>query len=77
MTHYCLEEGQIRSSEDVYQMLNKVKFFINAMHHNMEDTLHETEQPKKFSNQVFTHLLYSETVMNGLNIVINAREWAT
>ena len=77
MTHCCLEEGQIKSSEDVYQKLNKVKFCINVMHHHREDTLQETEQPKKFSNHVFNSLLYLETVMNGLNILIDAREWAT
>ena len=77
MTHCCLEEGQIKSSEDVYEKLNKVKFFINFMHHHREDTLQETEQPRKFFNQVFTSLLYLEAVMNGLNILIDAREWAT
>ena len=35
------------------------------MHHHMEDTLQETEQPRKFSNQVFIGLLYSKTVLNG------------
>ena len=35
------------------------------MHHHMEDTLQETEQPRKFSNQVFIALLYSKTVLNG------------
>ena len=35
MTHYCLEEGQIRL-EDVFQKLDKVKFWINVMHHHME-----------------------------------------
>ena len=35
------------------------------MHHHMEDTLQETEQPKKFSNQVFIDLLYSKTVLSG------------
>ena len=53
MTHYYLEEGQIRLSEDVYQRQNKVKFLINGMHHNMEDTSQETEQPRKFSSHVF------------------------
>ena len=46
------------------------------MHHHMEDTLQEKEQPIKFSNQVFTGLLYLETVLNGLNIMIDVREWA-
>ena len=41
-----------------------------------EGTLQETEQPRKFSNQVFTGLLYSETILNGLNIVMDVREWA-
>ena len=45
------------------------------MHHHMEDTLQEKEQPKKFSNQGFTGLLYSETMLNGLNIAIDVREW--
>ena len=31
------------------------------MHHHMEDTLQEKEQPIKFSNQVFIDLLYSKT----------------
>ena len=43
----------------------------------MEDTLQEKEQPIKFSNQVFIGLLYSEIVLNGLNIVIDVRERAT
>ena len=77
MIHFCLEEGKIRSLEDVYQKLNKVKFWIDVMHHHMEDTLQETEQPRKFFNQVFIGLLYSDNVLNGLNIVINANKWAT
>ena len=40
----------------------------------MEGTLQETKQPRKFSNQVFTGLLYSETILNGLKIVINVRD---
>ena len=75
--HYYSKEGHIRSSEDVYQKLNKVKFWINVMRYHMEDTLQEIEQPRKFSSQVFTSLLYLETVLNGLNIMIDAREWAT
>ena len=47
------------------------------MHHHMEDTLEEIEQPTKFFNHVFIGLLYSETILNGLNIVINVREWVT
>ena len=31
---------------------------------------------KKFSNKVFTGLLYSEIVLNGLNIMIDVIEWA-
>ena len=65
MTHYCLEERKIRSSEDVFQKLNKVEFWINFMHHHMEDTLQGIEQPRKFSNQVFISQLYSKTVLNG------------
>ena len=75
MTHYFLEEGQIKSSEDVCHK-NKVELLINVMHHHMEGILQETEQPRKFSNQVFIGLLYSEIVLNGLNIVIDVREWA-
>ena len=37
----------------------------NVMHHHMEDTLQEIEQPIKFSNQVFIGLLYSKIVLNG------------
>ena len=33
--------------------------------HYMADTLQETEQPRKFSNQVFIGLPYSKTVWNG------------
>ena len=77
MTHCYSKEGQIISSEDVYQKLNKVKFWINVMHHHMENALQETEQPKKFSNQVFTSLRYLETVLNGLNIMIDVKEWIT
>ena len=56
--------------------MNMVELLISVMHHHMEDTLQETEQPKKFSNKVFTGLLYSETILNELNIVIDVREWA-
>ena len=35
------------------------------MHHHMEDTLQEIEQPKKLSNQVFIGLLCSKTILNG------------
>ena len=35
------------------------------MHYHMKDTLQETEQPRKFSYQVFIGLLYSKTVLNG------------
>ena len=35
-----------------------------------------TAQPRKFSNQVFTGLLYSEIVLNRLNIVKDVKEWA-
>ena len=55
--------------------MSKVELLISVMHHHMEDTLQETEQPRKFSNQVFTSILYLETILNGLNIVINVREW--
>ena len=50
MTHCFLEEEHIRSLEDVYQRQNIVEFWINVMHHHMEDTLQETEQPIKFSS---------------------------
>ena len=55
--------------------MSKVELLISVMHHHMEDTLQEIEQPRKFSNQVFTSVLYLETILNGLNIVINVREW--
>ena len=42
-----------------------MELLINVMHHPMEDTLQEKDQPRKFSNQVFTGLPYSETVLNG------------
>ena len=54
--------------------MSKVELLISVMHHHTEGTLQETKQPKKFSNQVFIGLLYSETVLNGLNIVIDVRE---
>ena len=77
MTHCYSEDEQIRSSEDVCQRQKKLKFWINVMHHHMEDTLQETGQPRKFYNQDFIGLPYSETILNELNIVIDAREWAT
>ena len=43
----------------------------------MEDTLQEIEQPEKFFNQIFIGQLYSETILNGLNIVTDVREWET
>ena len=58
------------------QKMSKVELLISFMHHHMEDTLQETEQPRKFSNHVFIGLFYSKTVLNGLNIVIDVREWA-
>ena len=42
MTHYCLEEGQIKSSDDVCQKMSKVELLINVMHQHMEGTLQET-----------------------------------
>ena len=45
--------------------MSKVELLINVMHHHIEDTLQEKEQPKKISNQVFIGLLYSKTVLNG------------
>ena len=74
MTHCCFEEGKIGSSEDVYQKMSKVELLINVMYQHMEGTLQEKEQPRKLSNQVFTSLLYSKIVPNGLNIVIDVRE---
>ena len=65
MTHYCLEEGHIKLSEDMCQKMSKVELLINVMHHHMEDTLQEKQQPRKFSNKVFIGLLYSKVVMNG------------
>ena len=53
-----------------------MELLINVMHHHIEGTLQDTEQPIKFSNQVFTSLFYSKTVLNGLNIVIDVIEWA-
>ena len=72
-----LEDEHIRLLEDVYQRQNKLELWINVIHHHMEDTLQETEQPRKFSSQVFIGQLYSKTIMNGSNIVTYVREWAT
>ena len=52
-----------------------MELLINFMHHHMEDTLQEKEHHIKFANHVFIGLLYSETVLNGSNIVIDVREW--
>ena len=49
MIHCYLEEEQITSSGDVYQRQNKVKFWINVMQHNMEDTLQRIEQKIKIN----------------------------
>ena len=57
MTYYCFEEEHIRLSKDVYQKQNKVKFLINVMHHHMEDTLQETEQPRKILQSGFYWLI--------------------
>ena len=51
-----------------------MELLISVMHHHMEGTLQETEQPRKFSNQVITGLLYSEIILNGLSIVIDFKE---
>ena len=53
-----------------------MELLINVMHHHMKGTLQEIEHPRNFSNQVFTGLLYSETILNGSNIVIDVKEWA-
>ena len=55
--------------------MNKVEFYMNVMHHHLEDISQETKQPIKFSNKVFIGLPYSKIVLNGKNFVINAREW--
>ena len=47
------------------------------MHHHMEDTLQEIEQPRKFSSHVFIGQLYLEIVLNGLNNVTDVRELST
>ena len=60
----------------MYQRQNKLELWINVINHHMEDTLQETEQARKFSNHVHIDQLYSETVLNGLNIVTDVREWA-
>ena len=65
MTHCYLEEEHIILSKDVYQRQNKLKYYINVMHHHMEDTLQETEHPRKFSSQDFISQPYSETVLSG------------
>ena len=57
--------------------MNKAKFYMSVMHHHMEDILQETKQPKKFSKQDFIGPPFSRIVLNGLNFVINAREWVT
>ena len=41
------------------------KVYKNDMHHPMEDTLQDTKQPTKFSNQVSIGLLFSRIVLNG------------
>ena len=56
--------------------MSKVELLISVMHHHMEDTLQKIKQPKKFFNQAFNGLPYSEIVLNGLNSVINVKEWA-
>ena len=55
--------------------MNKAEFYMNVMHHHMEDILQETKQPTRFSNQVFIGLPFLKIVLSGLNFVINAREW--
>ena len=77
MTHCCLEEGRIGLSRDVYLRLSMLKFYTNVMHHSMEVTLQEIEQPRRFSNQDSISQHYSETVMSRLSIVKDVREWAT
>ena len=54
-----------------------LKFYTNVMHHSMEVTLQEIEQPRRFSNQDSISQHYSETFMSGLSIVKDVREWAT
>ena len=41
------------------------KLYKDVMHHLMEDTLQETKQPTKFSNQVFIGLQFSRIILNG------------
>ena len=47
------------------QKVNKARSYMNVKHHHMEDTLQETKQPTKFSNQVFIGLLFSKNILNG------------
>ena len=54
MTHCFLEDEQIKLLEDVYQRQNKLELWINGIHHHMEDTLQETNNPK---NSPFIFLL--------------------
>ena len=74
MTHCFLEEEHIRLLEDLYQRPNKLELWIDAIYHHTEDTLHEIEQLRKFSSQVFISQLYLKIVMNGSNIVTDVRE---
>ena len=76
MTHFFLEEEHIILLEYVYQRQNKLGLWIDVIHHHVEDTLQETEQPRKFFNQVFIGQLYLKIVMNGSNIVTDVRELA-
>ena len=50
ITHCFLEEEHIRLLEDVYQRQNNLELWINFIHHHIEDTLQEIEQPRKFFN---------------------------
>ena len=45
--------------------MRKARFYMNVMHHHMEDILQETKQPTKFSRLDFIDLQFLRTVLNG------------
>ena len=44
------KRGADMISGGVCQKMNKAEFYMNVMHHHIEDILQETKQPTRFSN---------------------------
>ena len=58
MTHIYIEKELMVLCEDVYQIMSRRKYWINAMVMLMVDITLEIELHKRFYNQIFIGLLF-------------------